>query len=133
MVLDHTLISSTWFFKVFTVVIMVLSFPYSITAFLQLLICFANCFAKWYDPQHEWTVLKSTASPGKIFRLKVEAMPTFRLRQYINEFYSQIIGSEPDITIYLEKHVPAQYFIIQSNMTVTPHHYLFSNPYCTLH
>ena len=85
---------------------MVLSLPYPIIAFLQLLSCFANCTAKWYDFQHEWAVLVIATAPGKTFRLKVEVMPTGGWSQYINEIHDQIIGSELDITVYFEKHVP---------------------------
>ena len=47
-----------------------------------------------------------TTAPDKTFRLKVEVMPTGGWSQYINEIHDQIIGSELDITVYFEKHVP---------------------------
>ena len=47
-----------------------------------------------------------TTAPDKTFRLKVEVMPTGGWSQYIDELYDQIIGSDLDITVYFEKHVP---------------------------
>ena len=105
-VFRHTLVTTTRYFKGFQAVIMVLSLPYPIIAILQLLSCFANCTTKWYNFQHEWAVLVIATAPGKTFRLKVEVMPTGGWSQYINEIHDQIIGSELDVTVYFEKHVP---------------------------
>ena len=102
----HTLVTTTRYYKGSQAVIMVLSLPYVITAFLQLFNCFANCTTRWYDFQHEWAVLVIATAPDKTFRLKVEVMPTGGWSQYINEIHDQIIGSELDITVYFEKHVP---------------------------
>ena len=105
-VFRHTLVTTTRYYKGSQAVIMVSSLPYIITAFLQLFNCFANCTTRWYNFQHEWTVFVIATAPGKTIRLKVEVMPTGVWSQYIDELYDQIIGSDLDITVYFEKHVP---------------------------
>ena len=97
---------------------MVLSPPYPITAFLQLCHCLANCFARWYDLQYEWTVLKITAAPGKTFRLKVEVMPTFRWCQYHDTLLYHIVVLEQESRTFFEKHVPADPFILTKDSPV---------------
>ena len=117
MVLGHTLVMYARFCKGSQTVIMILSLPYSIIAFLQLFLCFVNCFPRWYDFQHEGTVFKITAAPGKTFPLKVEVMPTFRWCQYHNTLLYHIVVLEQESRTFIKKHVPVDSFVLTKDFS----------------